>query len=91
MALINYEAISTAYSECVCVYVVLVIQNAKRMRRSILSLVAGLDLTHYPPLSHKRHDIRGGGLMDIKCVLLMSPQPFFKHFSLYGQFSAILH
>jgi len=57
--LLNYEAITTAYSECV--YVALVIQHAKRMRRCIMSHVASLDLPHFPPLSHKRHDFFFGG------------------------------
>jgi hypothetical protein len=44
-----------------CVSVVLVIQHAKLMRRVILSSVASLAPQHFPTLSHKRHDFRGGG------------------------------
>jgi hypothetical protein len=55
---VNYESVSTAYSQCVSV--AFVNQHAKRMRRSILSPVAGLDLPKFPPLSHRRHDFRAG-------------------------------
>jgi hypothetical protein len=48
------KAISITYSECV--YVALVIQHAKRMRRIILSSVACLVLPYFYKLSHKRHN-----------------------------------
>ena len=76
---VNYESISTAYSQCVSV--ALVIQHAKRMRRSILSPAAGMDLPNFPPLSHKRHDFRGKKLLNIKRVMRFSLQLFFKNIS----------
>jgi hypothetical protein len=39
-----------------CVSAALVIQDAKRMRRIILSSVAWLSLPYFSTLSHKRHD-----------------------------------
>ena len=44
------------HSECVCV--ALVIQHAKRMRRSVFSSVASLAPVYFSTLSHKRHDFR---------------------------------
>jgi len=44
-------------THCECVYVTLVIENAKRMRRFILS-VACLARPHFSTLSHKRSDFR---------------------------------
>jgi hypothetical protein len=41
-----------------CVFVVLVIQHAKRMRRVILSLVASPPLQHFSTLFHNGHDFR---------------------------------
>jgi len=42
----------------VCLYLALVVQHAKRMRRIILSPVACLDLPYVATLSHKRLDFR---------------------------------
>ena len=50
------RALSVTYSECVSV--VLIIQQAKRMRYIILSAVACLPLPYAPTLSYKRHDFR---------------------------------
>jgi len=52
------KALSITYSECV--FVDLVIQHAKRMRR-VLSSVSCPAVKYFPTLSHKRHDLRGGG------------------------------
>jgi hypothetical protein len=51
------------------VCVVLVIQDAKRMRRIILSSVVRLALPYFSTLSHRRHDFRKK-ILDIKCVFL---------------------
>jgi hypothetical protein len=50
---------STTYSECV--FVVLGIQHAMRMRHIILSSEAWSVLQYFSTLSHKRHDIRKNG------------------------------
>ena len=51
------KAIRITYFECV--FVALVIQHSKRMRRIILSSVACLVLPHLSILSHKRNDFQG--------------------------------
>jgi len=48
------KAISITYSECVSV--ALVIQDAERMLRILLSSVAFPALHYFSTLSHKRHD-----------------------------------
>ena len=50
------KAIRITYSECVSV--TLFIQHAMRMRRTVLSAVACLDIQYFSTLSHKRHDFR---------------------------------
>jgi len=52
------KAISMTYYVCVCVSVALVIRNAMRVCRIILSSVASLSLPGLSKISHKRHDIR---------------------------------
>jgi hypothetical protein len=49
------RAIRITYSECV--FVVLVIQHAKRMRRIILASIACPVLSYFSTLSHKWHDL----------------------------------
>jgi hypothetical protein len=64
------KAIIITYSECVSV--ALGIQHALRMLRTILSSVACLVLPYYATLSHKLHDLwGGGGLLKIKWVLTL--------------------
>jgi hypothetical protein len=48
------EATSIAYSECVCV--ALVVQHAMRVHRNILPSVARLDIPYFFTLSYKCHD-----------------------------------
>jgi hypothetical protein len=55
------KAMSITYSECVSV--ASVIQQAKRMRRIILSSVACLDLPYFSTLSHTGHKM---------CILILS-------------------
>jgi hypothetical protein len=64
------KAISVTYSECV--FVALVIQHAKRMRRVILTSVASPALQHFSTLSHKRHDFRKSVVEHTMCVLIFS-------------------
>ena len=53
------KAVSSKYSEFV--FVVFVIQHAKRMRRTMLSSVACLAVPYFATLLHKLHDFRGMG------------------------------
>ena len=53
-------ALATHHSECV--------------RRVILPSVACPSLQYFSPLSHKRHDFRGGGSFSTKCVFWFSLQ-----------------
>ena len=48
------KAVSITYSECV--FVVLVIQHAKSMRRDILSSVVCLAVAYFFTLPHTQHD-----------------------------------
>ena len=70
---------SNTYSECV--FVALLIQRAKRMRRVILSYVDCLGLQYFSALSHKRHDLGGGELLNKNCVFCVSPQFRLRHLS----------
>jgi hypothetical protein len=54
------------------VFVALVIQQAKRMRRITLPSVTGLALQHLNTLSHKRHDFRENVFEYKTCVLIFS-------------------
>jgi len=53
------KAINITYSEYVSV--ALATRHTKRMRPLIFSFVACLDLPYFSTLSHKRHDLGGGG------------------------------
>ena len=61
------KAISTTYSECVSI--ALVIQHAKRIRRILLLSVACPAPPHFfATLSHEQHDFRGKKLLDTTCL-----------------------
>ena len=82
------KAIRILYSKCV--FVALVIQRAKPMHRIILPSVSRPALPYFPTLSHKRHDFRGGGLLNTKCVCWVFLNfVFLKHFSLSSEMSEI--
>jgi len=70
----DYETVNVEYSECVSV--ALVIQQAMRMRRIILSSVACLSQTYFFVLSHKRHNFRGKQLIEHKMCVLFPCTPF---------------
>jgi hypothetical protein len=63
------KAISITYSECVSM--ALFIQNAKRMRRVVLSFVP-VRLYHIFPHSHKRQDFRKNVIEHKMCALIFS-------------------
>jgi len=62
------KAINITYSECV--FVALVIQHAKHMRRTIWSSVACLALPQFSTLLHRRHDFRENVVEYKTCVLI---------------------
>ena len=53
-----------------CLYVALVVQHAKRMRRVIWSSVACLTLPYFSTLSHNRHDFVENFIGYKMCVLI---------------------
>jgi hypothetical protein len=70
-------------------YVALVIQHTKRMRRVILSSVASPYQQHFSTLSHKQHDFRKKVIeyemrFDFLCKLCQ------KHFSFWAELGEIL-
>jgi hypothetical protein len=68
--------------------VALVTRHAKRMRPIILSLVACLSLTHFPTISHKRHDFRKNAIEHEMFVLIFfTTLP--KYFSFYDDLGEI--
>jgi len=52
---------------CVCVCVALVIQHARRMRRTVMSSVACLALQDFSTISHKWNDFRKNVLEHKMC------------------------
>ena len=66
------EAISYTYSECV--FVALVIQNATRMCRIMLSSVACPAAHFFPTLPYKRHDFRWKRILIIQYMFWFSLQ-----------------
>ena len=59
---------ATGITNSECVSVVLFIRHAKRMRSTISSSVACLDLPYFRNLSQKRHDFLKEKFLNIKCV-----------------------
>jgi hypothetical protein len=70
------KTINSTYSERVSV--ALFIQNAKRMRRIILSFVTFVALSYFLTLSHKRYDLQKKKLLNLKCVLIFFWQLLFE-------------
>ena len=64
------QAINITYAKCL--FVALVIQNAKRSLRIILPSVACPALQYFPTLSHKRQDFRKKVIEHKMCVLIFS-------------------
>ena len=64
------KVINTTYSECTSI--ALVIQHAMCMRRIILPSLPCPSLQYFSALSHKRHDIGGGGIGHKPCGLTFS-------------------
>ena len=62
------KGISITYSGCM--FVALVIQRAKRMRRIVLSFVVCVALPHFSTLSHKRNNYRKNVIERTVCVLI---------------------
>jgi hypothetical protein len=76
------KAISITYSECMSV--ALGIEHAMRMRRSILSYVACLDVTYFflfSTLSHKRQDFRHKKVIEHKTSFYFLYNFWLKSFS----------
>jgi hypothetical protein len=72
------RAIIITYSERVSV--ALVTQHAKRMRCTILSSVACLELPYFSTLPHKRQILRKNVTEPKMCFFLFSRHIFLKHF-----------
>jgi hypothetical protein len=66
------KTISIIYSELV--FVALDIHHAVRIRPITLSSEACLTLLYFSTLSHKRHDLRGENILNIKYVFSFSIQ-----------------
>ena len=64
------RAISSTYSEYI--FVALVIQHAKHMRRIILFSVASPAVTCFTTSTHRRHDFREKKILNTKCVFWFS-------------------
>jgi hypothetical protein len=64
------KAISITYSECV--YVALIMQHAKRMRRITLQTAACLAVSYFSEGSHNRHDLREEVIEHKMCVMIFS-------------------
>jgi len=58
------KTISITYSESV--FIALIVQNAMRMRRVVLSSVAHPAVQHSSALLHKRHDYRKRKILNTK-------------------------
>jgi hypothetical protein len=73
------KATSITYSECVSV--ALALHHTMYIRRILLSFVAYPAVLYFSTLSHKRHDFRKKGVLNIKRVYGFSLQFRLKHFS----------
>jgi hypothetical protein len=62
-----------------CVFVILLIQHAKRMQRIILSFASCPVIPYFSTLSRKRHDFRKS-VLNIKCVLRFALRLMFEEF-----------
>jgi len=58
------KAVSVTYS--VCLFVVLIIQHARRMRHIISLSVACATVQYFCTLSHQRHDLKKKEILNIK-------------------------
>ena len=73
------KTIRITYSKYV--FVAVVIQRAKRMRRIALSSVACLALLNCATLSHKQHDFRGKKVIEHKMRVLIFSTAFVRNIS----------
>jgi hypothetical protein len=59
------------YPECVIVFVALIMQLEKRMRRIMLSSVTSPALPYFSTLSYTRHSFEAKKFLKSQCVLIL--------------------